>query len=244
MLPTELKCMITEYLEKASEVKALSLTSKRFRVDIRDHYWKMLAQDKTVYPTRDSVANFISLITEIRTRGKGIHKITLVNQWLKEHEYGYNWAWEDLQNVENFHYTSQDLHLIHHINQLHADAIRANGHFINGGNYRLLLGELLALLPDLKVIQVRGLRSGEHVPGWKGPQVLKQLSFYQNDLKVNEIFYGGWLYDEKHLRVTRHVNEFGEQVEEEGAGPQASFSEDLKAAIATSGTNAKDETIE
>jgi len=231
--------MIASNLAKDSDIGEARLTCKAISEAISPLFRKRIIGDRTVYPTHASFQEFFTLLNLTDAMGSYVHKITLVTEGLKEHEYGYNWGWENLQNFEDLYFTSQDLDIINSTNQLHANEINLNGAFVNGGGYRTTLGLLLARLPRLQVIQVRKLRSGEHVPGWAGPELLKHLSFFQEDLKVNDIYYGNWKYDETHLRVTCHIDEFGDEYLEPGAGPQATFSEDLQAAVATSGTNAE-----
>lgn len=74
------------------------------------------------------------------------------------------------------------------------------------------------------------LQLGEHLPGWIDPSVFEQLSFFKPDLNYGNIFYGDWMYDTVHFRVTQYRDEFGAIVEEPGAGPQASFMDDFLAA--------------
>jgi hypothetical protein len=81
------------------------------------------------------------------------------------------------------------------------------------------------------------LQPDEHIPGWTDTDAFKQLSFYRPGLNLKNIFYGDWQYDTVHLRVTKYADEFGDAVEEPGAGPQAGFKEDFAAAIATSVNN-------
>jgi hypothetical protein len=90
--------------------------------------------------------------------------------------------------------------------------------------------ELFALLPNLKDILCRKLYPGEHISGWNGPELIKGLSFYHADLNTNPIFYGDWRYDTLHKRVTKWTDEYGEEVEEDDAGPQAQFIDDVLAA--------------
>jgi hypothetical protein len=94
---------------------------------------------------------------------------------------------------------------------------------------------MVAYLPKLETLYLRKLYLGEHVPGWKGPKALEGLSFYRPDLNINDIFYGNWKYDTTHLRVTSWIDEFGEEMEEDGAGPQAQFDDDVIAVIESSG---------
>jgi len=65
------------------------------------------------------------------------------------------------------------------------------------------------------------------------------MSSYHPWTPVNEIYYGDWKYDEVHKRVTMWIDEYGEEMEEDDAGPQAGFEEDLFAAMALSGTQAQ-----
>jgi hypothetical protein len=98
---------------------------------------------------------------------------------------------------------------------------------------------LLSKLPNLKEIVPRNLRPGEHIPGWGCEEDLKGLSFYHPTLPINEVYYGGWVYDEKHKRVTMYTDEFGEYIEEDDAGEQVGFVEDVLAAMELSSTGAK-----
>jgi hypothetical protein len=75
----------------------------------------------------------------------------------------------------------------------------------------------------------------EHIPGWSDTEKIKQLSFYRPGLDTKEVYYGDWQYDTVHHRVTTYTDEYGEDVVEPGAGPQASFIDDLNAALTTSG---------
>jgi len=52
---------------------------------------------------------------------------------------------------------------------------------------------------------------------------------------LNKIFYGDWQYDVFHRRVTQYQDEFGDVIIERGAGPQASFRDDMDAALFATG---------
>ena len=91
-------------------------------------------------------------------------------------------------------------------------------------------GTLFSCLKHTPTINIRKLKVGEHVPGWKGPAAIKDLSFYRQGLPTNEIWYDGWQYDTKHLRVTIWVDEFGMMDGEDDVGPQATFIDDVIAA--------------
>jgi hypothetical protein len=74
-------------------------------------------------------------------------------------------------------------------------------------------------------------KADEHIPGWTDPDHFKQLSFNRPGLYTKPIFYGDWKYDTKLLRVTEYRDEFGETITEPNAGPQASFKDDIEAAV-------------
>lgn len=102
---------------------------------------------------------------------------------------------------------------------------------------------MLSRLPNLKTIKIRKLRAGEHVPDVDGMDALPDLSFYRPKLPVNDIFYGDWQYDTVHKRVTVYTDEYGEEIVEAGAGPQASFIDDVVAAMGNARTSAVLESI-
>jgi hypothetical protein len=54
-------------------------------------------------------------------------------------------------------------------------------------------------------------------------------------MNTKDIYYGDWQYDTLHLRKTHYTDEFGEAIVEPNAGPQASFIDDLNAAITACG---------
>ena len=98
---------------------------------------------------------------------------------------------------------------------------------------------ILSRLPNLEKIELCSLTPDQHNPGWVGPELLKGLSFYREGLNFKKIFYGDWQYDIVQFRVTIHKDEFGDEVAEDGAGPQATFKDDMMAAVVNSGTAAK-----
>ena len=170
---------------------------------------------------------------------KYVRNITLLAEGLKEHEYGYIWAWEDLQIWADLKFTENDIKTINDINASHANDVVENGDFIITGQYRSILTTLLQSLPNLVTITVRKLQAGEQIPGWSGAKLFKELSFHHDRLETRQIFYGDWQYDTTHRRITQYRDEFGDLISEPGAGPQASFTDDLKAAVGASGTEAK-----
>lgn len=168
-----------------------------------------------------------------------VRSITLLAEALKEHEYGYSWAWEDLQIWADLCPTNMDYKIMRSIDDAHAQDVEENGDFIISGEYRTMLTTLLQRLPNLATLKIRKLAPGEQVPGWSGVKLFKELSFYRDGLDTRQIFYGDWQYDTLHKRITQYRDEFGDLISEPQAGPQASFIDDLRAAVSVSETKAK-----
>ncbi|KAJ4350658.1 hypothetical protein N0V95_004563 [Ascochyta clinopodiicola] len=212
--------------------------NKRFNTATKYVLGKRITNDFTVYPR---FASMKALLTAVRDKGmvKYIRNITLLAEGLKQHEYGYLWAWEDLQIWADLTLTESDIKTIHEINAAHADDDVKNGDFIITGHYRLMLTTLLQHLPNLATITIRKLQPGEQIPGWSGTKLFKELSFYHDRLDTRKILYGDWQYDVTHRCITHYRDEYGDLICEPDAGPQASFVDDLKAAMSASGTQAK-----
>jgi len=81
----------------------------------------------------------------------------LVAEGLKVHEYGYDWAWEDIQHWENAVFNDNDYQLIGDINAAHAGDITTNSFIVNGG-YRIMLGLIISHCPNLRSVTARKLK--------------------------------------------------------------------------------------
>ena len=192
----------------------------------------------TIYPCEDQMRHILEALQDPEV-AKFVRKLTLLAEGLREHEYGYVWGWEDLQVWMNLDYNPNDIRVINRINADHANARDNQASFIYSGQYRELLSGILKACPNLDRINVRKLAPGEQIPGWGGKKLFEQLSFFHDELDTRNIFYGDWQYDTLHGRVTQYQDEFGDLITEAGAGPQASFIDDLKAAKLDSGCKAK-----
>ncbi|KAF1940569.1 hypothetical protein EJ02DRAFT_445433 [Clathrospora elynae] len=236
--PSELIAEIGSHLESATDFMNMRLVNKYVCNSLKPVLYRSIADNRTIFPRYESIAHFLSLLNSDSKHvlHKYVRSITLVAEGLRQHEYGYGWAWEQLQDWENVSVTENDMEIIDEINNRHANELSFNESYYNGGGYRTMLGHLLALLPNLRTITVRKLKVGEHVPGWNGSKLLQSLSFFYEGLNTNEIFYGDWNYDTVHKCVTCYTDEYGEEIVEPGAGPQASFIDDLKAAMEISET--------
>ncbi|UPX10118.1 uncharacterized protein EKO05_0000789 [Ascochyta rabiei] len=238
ILPDEIVTEIAAVIDEPEDLGHFRRVNKRFNAATKYVLGKRIANDFTVYPRHASMK---ALLTAVRDDGvaKYIRNITLLAEGLKQHEYGYIWAWEDLQIWAELTITENDIKTIHEINAAHANDVIENCDFIITGHYRSMLTTLLRLLPNLATITIRKLQPGEQIPGWSGTKLFKDLSFHHDRLDTRKILYGDWQYDVTHRRITHYRDEFGDLICEPDAGPQASFVDDLKAAMSTSGTKAR-----
>lgn len=213
------------------------LANHRF-LAVTKHIHGKLAAQITVYPRLTRMKALLMAVQD-ESVAKYVRNITLLAEGMKEHEFGYVWAWEDLQLWADLKFRNKDLKVINKINAAHADDVMTNGDFITSGKYRTMLATLLQHLPNLATITCRKLAVGEQIPGWSGVKLFEELSFYRDDLDTRRIFYGDWMYDTLHRRITHYRDEFGDLISEPNCGPQASFVDDLKAAMSRSGTEAR-----
>ncbi|KAF3041881.1 hypothetical protein E8E12_004368 [Didymella heteroderae] len=236
-LPDELVGNVAVHIDKPQDFLNFQLASRRLNAASKYVLGKRIS-NVTVYPRLACMKAFVAAV-ENDTVGKHVRNVTLLAEGLKEHEYGYVWAWEDLQIWADLKFRNKDIKVINEINAAHAHDVIANGDFIISGQYRTMLTVLLQRLPNLKTITCRKLAAGEQIPGWSGVKRFKELSFYRKDLDTRQIFYGDWMYDTIHRRITHYRDEFGDLISEPNCGPQASFVDDLNASISKSGTKAK-----
>ncbi|KAH7385471.1 hypothetical protein DE146DRAFT_208282 [Phaeosphaeria sp. MPI-PUGE-AT-0046c] len=200
-------------------------------------FTQALIQGRVIYSRSASMAHFFAVLNAFPASNLGLRvkSLTLVADGLKEHEYGSEWAWEEMQHRLGLDMTADDQNIIARINNDHANEMHFSSTFLNSGHYRTMLGGILSMCPNLRVLNIRKLQPDEHVPGWTDISLFKQLSFYRPCINIKSIYYGDWQYDTVHLRVTHYTDEFGDSIIEDNAGPQASFDDDVKAAIASTG---------
>ncbi|KAH7084408.1 hypothetical protein FB567DRAFT_81910 [Paraphoma chrysanthemicola] len=199
---------------------------------------KAIGNGRNVYARYANMAKFISLIQRFPLLAQNTKEICLVKDGLQEHLYRSEWAWEAQMYKENWKFTEEDGAIIRKIAGDHeTEMFEHAAHFYNGGGYRAMLTQLLRLLPNVTKLYVRKLSSGEHIAGWSDTDKLKQLSVYKPELDsfIYSVYYGDWQYDTVHLRKTHYIDEWGNNVIEPNAGPQASFRDDFAAARVASG---------
>ncbi|KAJ8112432.1 hypothetical protein OPT61_g5194 [Boeremia exigua] len=205
-MPVEILQTIAATIVSSVDFCNFRLINKRIR-EVTTHSMGMRIVNMTIYPRYTSIKALIQTI-EHEDVVKYVRSITLLAESPRVHEYGYSWAWEDLQMWSHLEYTDKDLMVMQDIDAAHANDIDHNGGFITTGHYRIMLTELLSCLPHLATIKVRKLNPGEHVPGWAGIKLLEKLSFYRDDLDTRYIYYGDWQYDTLHRRTTSYTDEY------------------------------------
>jgi hypothetical protein len=255
-LPLELLEEVTPNLDRIS-VGNLRGASKRLDAMLLKPFFRKLVENRTVYATFASIAHFLGMLQVFMARALHLEvkDLVLVADGAKVPEYGYDWAWENLLqwDTEDLECTQEDLTTIWDINKQHASFYKVNSAWINSGGYRSMLIAIMNSCPNLTTIEVRKLkvslhpsthhsRTGfglltnllqpdEHIPGWIDSAKFEKLSFHQAGINTKPIFYGDWQYDAVHHRVTHYTDEFGDDVVEPNAGPQASFIDDFNAAV-------------
>jgi hypothetical protein len=204
--------------------------------EILDHAFVMNVSSRMrVEPRYESMMGYIDFIQSRPASVLSLVKrVTIVGQALGAHEYGDEWAWEQLalEMGEDPQFSLEDQKVMHEIAKVHAYQLWRDQKFIATGRYRHLLTYILKSLPNLSEIVVGKLKPGEQIRGWRGDELMKQLSFYgRKGFDTTFIFYSDWMYDEKHQVISSFIDEFGDRVQPDDAGPQATFVHDLDAAM-------------
>ncbi|KAL1795549.1 hypothetical protein ACET3X_005773 [Alternaria dauci] len=254
-LPNEVIGKIGSELD-VRDLNSMRLVSMRFNVAVSFEFGKKIkvTENVTIYPTFASMSSFLVGLGLDRTYPATVRTITLVGEGPKTPELSYDISWIHMMSAhrdpnrsaldssnpsEAQKIRDTDRRIVLSVNDKHEEWDRINKPFCHSGKYRQMLSIVLSRLPNLKTIVIRNLHAGEHIPGWEGPEALKKLSYYRPDLPINEVYYGDWQYDILHKRVTMYTDEYGEYIEENNAGPQAGFIEDVFAAMQLSGTMAR-----
>lgn len=145
---------IAGHLDNARDLGNLRLLNKQYAQATSGVFLRNL----TIYPRFTSVARFLTLLIDSPTLSRCARELTLVMDGMKMPEYGYPWAWEDLQNWENIDFTGQDIRLINAINDDHARDLAATASFTNSGGYRTMLGLIFARCPNLRIVFKRNIK--------------------------------------------------------------------------------------
>ena len=191
-----------------------------------------------IYPRYDSIYPYIEFLKRHFAMRHLIRRITLVGDALCLPEHGYAWTWEQLalNMLEDPCFSEEDQQVMVAVGKLHYPHARRDLRFIYTGIFRLMLTQALMMLPNLSEIIIGKLKPGEHIPGWQGDELMKQVSFYgHKGFNLSTMFYGDYQYDEIHQVANTYVDEYGMVVEPEEPGPQATFLDDFDAARTAAG---------
>ncbi|EUC42392.1 hypothetical protein COCMIDRAFT_39561 [Bipolaris oryzae ATCC 44560] len=233
-LPTEILTEIMSHTNP-SDLPALRQTSKRFRFAAKSLFGKRLVNSRTLYPTYTSLSSFLALLLIDPSYPHLVRTLSLVSEHAAPNPYGYDWAWEELQNRERTGPTRVDRIIKQRIEMHHERWCASSAAFVFGGGYRDMLTIIFKRLPALQTIRLRKLSLGENIPGPDGIELLQgalqDLSFYRPGLPVNRVFYGEWQYDMVYQCITTLIDEYGDEYIWDGAGPQADCRADALAAV-------------
>ncbi|KAH7562795.1 hypothetical protein BM1_02315 [Bipolaris maydis] len=233
-LPTEILSEIMSHATP-SDLSSLRQTSKRFRFAAKSLFGKRLVNSRTLYPTYTSLSSFLALLLVDPAYPHLVRNLSLVSEHAAPNPYGYDWAWEELQNKERTVATRVDRVIKKSIEMRHERWCASSATFVFGGGYRDMLTILFKRLPALQTIHLRKLFIGENIPGPDGIEflqgALQDLSFYRPGLPVNRVLYGEWQYDMLYQCITTLIDEYGDEYIWEGAGPQADCRTDAIAAV-------------
>jgi hypothetical protein len=139
-LPGELISDIASYLDK-KDLLNMRLVNKKMCGAMSYVFKVAIADNRTIFPRYVSLAAFFLLLNSEPCLSLLVRSVTLVEEGLKEHEYGHNWAWERKGDMEGLCMTRDDFNILNQIEVEHLQARDLDQSFINGGGYRVMLGK-------------------------------------------------------------------------------------------------------
>lgn len=144
-----------------ADMGQLRLVNKHLDHLIWASFLRKLVKGRTLYATYANLAHFLGMLHVFAGRALNleVRSVCLVADGVKEPEYGYEWAWENLLqwDVEGLDCTKEDMNIINEVNAQHAKFFGINNAFINGGGYRSMLVAILNACPNLNVLNIRKL---------------------------------------------------------------------------------------
>ena len=132
---------IASCLEDPKDIANMRQVNKRFYWACRSASFTARFNGRVIYPRYACFYKFLSLIKTKHVLPNSVSKIVLVSEGLREHEYGYDWAWEFLADKDYIRFTNEDMKIINTVNYNHYDDVAVNGPFLNGGGYRFMLSK-------------------------------------------------------------------------------------------------------
>lgn len=125
-----------------SDLSSLRQTSKRFRFAAKSLFGKRLVNSRTLYPTYTSLSSFLALLLVDPAYPHLVRNLSLVSEHAAPNPYGYDWAWEELQNKERTVATRVDRVIKKSIEMRHERWCASSATFVFGGGYRDMLSKL------------------------------------------------------------------------------------------------------
>lgn len=188
-----------------------------------------------IYPTRDCLQDLLHTLKQRPKIRSIIKRVTVVSDVLVENEWGYGWIWEQVCHNAGLdaQFCDEDQLILYEANLAHAKEAYRNFRFIASGKFRKMLTDVFRLLPNVCEVAIGRLSGGEQIPGWSGPEIIKDLTFYHPDFDTTQIWYGKYSYD----MVTREMD-VPDPYGVDGPDPlhpHASFFDDFEAACHAAG---------
>lgn len=147
-LPTEILSEIMSHTTP-SDLASLRQTSKRFRFAAKSLFGKRLVNSRTLYPTYTSLSSFLALLLVDPSYPHLVRTLSLVSEHAEPNAYGYDWAWEELQNKERTGATRVDRVIKKCIEMRHERWCASSAAFVFGGGYRDMLSKFFSPLYQL-----------------------------------------------------------------------------------------------
>ena len=144
-LPAEMIAEIASHLDNPADVARFRHVCRHFYDGSKGVFCKAIVNGRTIYPRYEQFRDFILLLCANPVLPIHVRNIVLVGEGLMEHEYGYEWAWEALQDQENVEFTNKDMEIINCIINEHASDVFADGSFLTAGGYRIMLSKSIAV---------------------------------------------------------------------------------------------------
>lgn len=142
------------------DIGTLRRTCNRMLETTERAFTRVLVENKVIYSRSASIAHFLAVLKAFSALhlGRKVKSLTLVEECLKEHEYRSEWAWEDFEQRMGLDFTAQDQNIIANLNRDHANEAHIDTAFLTSGRYRTTLGSILAMCPNLRVLNIRKLQ--------------------------------------------------------------------------------------
>jgi hypothetical protein len=156
-MPNEMLGAVAFYLDRQEDIFNFRLVGKAVGSANAPWFSHFLMKHKTLYSKSTSLSRFLSMLQVFAglNLGARVESFDLVSEGLRFHEYGPEWAWEEMCMRENVDITMEDQRIIDKINSDHAREVAMEGAFFTSGGYRRVIGQIIARCPKLKVINIR-----------------------------------------------------------------------------------------